>query len=623
MNTELYQRNERLLQQHHKSAYDVIKRQNIIENKMMWLCANASNTTTARSPEGIEIRFSGNYSLSLGVQRDLLIMNGFADGRGVAAALQAFNGDILVYEPCAELFAGILGAIDISAILSDARVSIILGHEESGCRRDLEVFFDSDASRLTKGMSYQLITDPFEEKLPVLSERFANFINAYSQVLSAKADRYKPNEEDSYRGLVNTLKNFPEYYENFRINELQGVHAGKIGVSVSTGPSLKFSLPYLKKYQNELVIFCADSAAKILLREGITPHFIGCLERVMGTRYLLDGLPALPNTYFVVPPVVRPDSIAKYQGPVLRIERDINYDNWFYNTGRVGDNIGSSVSHLNYVGLRILGCNPIYLVGQDSAYDPHTQGSHVAGADSRITSHGSWLRDKSDDCGKMAIDGYAHHKQFTMFYWHQNTIIFDKLITEYGGDVINVIPEEYGIPIPKTRRMDPDEAFTTAKKIRFNHGEQEQLLLSRLKKKELPEIGRDSLIAVRKYLDEYVREVRAIMQKISLFWMDHDISYMPELESHYQQFFAEMEKIQGDLASGENEMFKKILYPLVQNSFIHTGVSLGAILREKDVRKRINGQMNILMQFYSMLYFWSSRSLELIETENRQRWHYW
>lgn len=521
--------------------------------------------------------------------------------------------DVLVYEPD-----GGRGE-KLKTSLDSSKIHFISGTDFDHIKSDLISFFYNDQARFPKSLDAQIIA-------LMTGEPKENFLRAYNAVLQERIADFAANEEDSFRGLLNTLKNYPEYFSLPALMDLKGIHDGKPGIVVGSGPSLTKSLPLLKKYQDHAIIFCTGSALQTLLKAGITPDYTGTLERDIGTSYAFEGMPELSDCYLVAAPVTMPETLNLYKGPTLQFHRDIGYENWVVEPHKKIA-VGNSVSHLCYVGLRVLGCDPVILVGQDLCYDPTTGLSHHEEAHKYQTHVGDWLKQHGHNINikSFEADGFEGCRQKTTDVWNGFRNIFAELIAREKGDVYNAIPPQYGIPIPLTTRLNPEEAFTRfcQKKVVKKSLEKERLAS---RKVDSSVAGtKERLLRARRNLAALSQTALAVKREISEFVLLNDITAPDRgYEKKFQDFMQKLENYQLQILNFDAGFFDSHIMPLISTSHVRIGYELAQSLHhEKDLISRTFRQLALIMEWYGLLHHWCSRAHELIEHLNKTKWKFW
>ena len=180
---------------------------------------------------------------------------------------------------------------------------------------------------------------------------------------------------DSIVGIEHTLQHLPQMLAHPSLRDLLRIRqkASKNAVVVSTGPSLVKQLPLLKKYADSVAIFCADSAYAILHKHGIKPDYVLSLERFDPTSELFnyDFGEFDKDIIFVVASVTHPNTIKFFERnhrkyiiafrPGL-FSKFLKLDEFGY----IG--VHHSVSNMSFELAAYLGCENIFLIGQDLSY---------------------------------------------------------------------------------------------------------------------------------------------------------------------------------------------------------------------------------------------------------------
>ena len=174
-----------------------------------------------------------------------------------------------------------------------------------------------------------------------------------------------------------------------------GALRGFPAVLVSAGPSLKESLPLLQKLQNRAFLLAADTACKVLLKNGITPHGVVTLDAQAHSQQHFLGEDLSRTVLFsdivAHPPLlrqVRPwrllfSTTARFVAGVdgqVRRETTAGTGSLEKFYGTVAHlQSGGSVATTAFDLLRFLEADPVLLVGQDLAYTGrkiHSTGTH-------------------------------------------------------------------------------------------------------------------------------------------------------------------------------------------------------------------------------------------------------
>jgi hypothetical protein len=149
-------------------------------------------------------------------------------------------------------------------------------------------------------------------------------------------------------------------------------------ILASAGPSLAKNISLLPKASRHCMIGAVGTAVRPLLSQGVVPDFVVMTDPKQGMLQQLDGWETAEIALFFLSTLYH-GVVERYRGPKF-----ILYQNGYTPAEREASRrseplveTGGSVSTTLFSVARILGCQPICLVGQDLAY---TEGqSHVKG----------------------------------------------------------------------------------------------------------------------------------------------------------------------------------------------------------------------------------------------------
>ncbi|MCQ5366108.1 DUF115 domain-containing protein, partial [Anoxybacillus salavatliensis] len=269
----------------------------------------------------------------------------------------------------------------------------------------------------------------------------------------------------------NELKNLKHVLTRPRLKDLKDKYKGKPIICVSTGPSLDKQLPLLKKVKGKAVIVCAESAMRVLLKNGITPDIVCILERIENSFKLsVEGVQIPQETVLAGLTVIDPrifDYWPKYFVPIfknnLANSRFIN--DAFDNLGELY--CGNSVAHMCYMLANYMGGDPIIIIGQDLAYSDdgttHSKDSFYnlendQDIDDNIrTKIQESLLNEGMHNKTVYLDGYYGGKVRSRLLWQQFLIWYEHHVASSKTRTINAT--EGGVHIKGTERMPFKEAI--------------------------------------------------------------------------------------------------------------------------------------------------------------------
>lgn len=375
--------------------------------------------------------------------------------------LHPATAGVYLIEESLELFTAALMIGDWCEIISNKRVDLFVGLSPDDFQAAMKTSLETSATKVLG-----IHAKAFMHHAPAMLRRQAYFLEIPIRINAAEdellIEAIAP-AEDAYIGFMSTMQNLAACAGVPELSILRGEFAGKVGIAVSTGPSLSHSFGWLREAQHHTVIACADSALRILLREGITPHLVGCLERVPETKLLFADLPPLPQTYLLSNPIIWPETFQGYPGPKLLMLRSIVPLPLFFPESEHYVT-GISVSHLIYKALEVVGCHRILLVGQDLAYDRHSARTHADGMPELLIKYGQKHREESvkqstdPQCGVM-VEGNDGAPILTGYWYNRFRSLLTHLIRESGVETVNVIPADYGAKIQLAKWSAPGDAL--------------------------------------------------------------------------------------------------------------------------------------------------------------------
>ncbi|MDA0294396.1 MAG: DUF115 domain-containing protein [Planctomycetota bacterium] len=173
--------------------------------------------------------------------------------------------------------------------------------------------------------------------------------------------------------IENQLSNLDHYALGSGIADLAGVAAGRLGIVVSAGPSLRRNLPLLAApgVRDRCVIVATQTTLKPLLNAGIAPHFVTALDYHSISARFYEGLdPAvLEDTELVIDSKVNRAVPEAWPGRIRCIPSP-ELDRFLgpLGKGKAALEASATVAHLAYVFARHLGCDPVALIGQDLGF---------------------------------------------------------------------------------------------------------------------------------------------------------------------------------------------------------------------------------------------------------------
>jgi len=229
---------------------------------------------------------------------------------------------------------------------------------------------------------------------------YSGAITEFKKKLASRFSDLFTRLEFEERWVFNTLSKLPALSSMRPVSALFGLGKGAKALIVSTGPSLRDSLGEIAASRDRYFIACADSAYRVLLRSGITPHLVFSLDSQAHTAKHFGLLPRGEKGAFpilvcdaVSNPVVARDwrgeiclsFTAQYPDGRRVVSPGCDYleeEKFFAGApGLIPGDLqsGGSVATSIFDLMRLMEFDEIILVGQDLAYtrrEIHTPGTH-------------------------------------------------------------------------------------------------------------------------------------------------------------------------------------------------------------------------------------------------------
>lgn len=295
---------------------------------------------------------------------------GLANGDYVRSLMQITDSSnmICVYEPFKELFDAVLDNSDISDIINDERVTILVEGINDNCIIDYvsanTSYINKEHIRFYVSPNYNI----FEEEIG----KIRNILNYQLE----HVDFTRITEEYLKDNLINNeLLNLPVIVKERVINQLKNAiekdDISKVpAIIISAGPSLDKNINEILNAQGKAFIIAVDTALKAVLRAGIEPDITVCVDpRKELELFQLEGVKKIPAVYAVnVPHSI----VENHTGPVFFCGQRNSYSDSIYKEyfgeSAVELAAGGSVANTAFSLAVMLGFKTIILTGQDLAF---------------------------------------------------------------------------------------------------------------------------------------------------------------------------------------------------------------------------------------------------------------
>lgn len=178
----------------------------------------------------------------------------------------------------------------------------------------------------------------------------------------------------------NTKENIPRFKKENSIWNLEFKYYGKdekCMVLVGSSPCLAKDVEKLKELDDNFIIVCANSALKFLLRHGIKPHYVICVDSddIDIPQHLKNdnGTPISKDITLLASTVVCKKALDNWEGPIYflpyfsineELKRKIKYK-----LGKSVPSGGNSITSAFYTVSVIFGSRTVIFVGNEYCFD--------------------------------------------------------------------------------------------------------------------------------------------------------------------------------------------------------------------------------------------------------------
>ncbi|MBQ9118786.1 MAG: motility associated factor glycosyltransferase family protein [Lachnospiraceae bacterium] len=386
-------------------------------------------TEAAKWAEGLELAQTGA----------VVLMYGLGNGYCVRELLKHLSSDaaLILWEPSVAVYEHIKQKYDISDILQDARVRLLIyGQNE----REIFALLDTKI-HWSNAKKQSICIHPQYDKV------FPKGLAFFEEIIRNNNVRiYTNRNTEMHFGeaiATNTAFNLRYVPEAFLVRDIVGKFPKEVpAIIVAAGPSLDKNIEELKRAKGKAVIVATDTALRSLIKHEIIPDFAVVLDAKK------------PPSYFQNPESHQIPLFAKIEANkdilVLHQTEKIWYDSHEYlkrfltridRTPR-DYHAGGSVANAAFSICSTLGFERIVLIGQDLAYQGDV--THAGGRVSSI---------RAEDENVCYVDGVDGKPVKTRHDWVQYLKWFERVIGEVQGEIEVIDATEGGALIRGAKLM--------------------------------------------------------------------------------------------------------------------------------------------------------------------------
>jgi hypothetical protein len=305
---------------------------------------------------------------------ELIIAVGFGLGYHIETLLRKNpTVHIAVIEPSPHLLSEALRVRDASGVLTSDRVTFFSSAKNLAADKNVDCF----PGIKTQTIILRSYATVYPEEIEKINNEIQSFFNRRN-INTATLGRF------DRLWTKNIFKNAPFFFTLAGVKNLANMCQNLPAVVICAGPSLDSDLGEVGRLSNSTILIAVDTASTPLLRQGIVPDFVVSVDpQYVNSLYLsrtfLPGNGEKPPA-LVADPSIQPIVLRSYPGakvltssvfsPGKTIER--------YAGAKGSIAAGGSVAVAAFDLARILGADPIVLVGLDLSYS--TGKTHLSGS---------------------------------------------------------------------------------------------------------------------------------------------------------------------------------------------------------------------------------------------------
>jgi hypothetical protein len=297
-----------------------------------------------------------------------VVVVGFGLGYHVQALGERMGraGLVVVIEPDRALLKAVLARVDHAAWIASTNLVLVLDPEDRG---EWAARFHGLDPIIVQGL--KLLEHPpsrrrLEGVAKLVGDRMTETVRSAKLTMGTTLMR-------SVATANAYLANIALYAGGHGCAELRSRLAGRLGVVVSAGPSLRKNIAQLAApgVRDRCAIVATQTTLKPLLEAGVRPHFVCALDWHHISKRFYEGIRAedVAATTLVLDPQANPIIAESWPGPIRVFHADflqLILKHAARDMGRV--QTGNTVAHLCYSFARWLGCDPVAMIGQDLGF---------------------------------------------------------------------------------------------------------------------------------------------------------------------------------------------------------------------------------------------------------------
>ena len=344
------------------------------------------------------------------------------------------DGYLLAIELNPDILTAALTLRDQTGIFEDRRFHLIFGSDETEVSREIS----HEMEHVTRDHADQLEVFFHAPSFKCIPSTFPSLTNALEVLL---LERRFPAifgnlEKANYSLNREIVTSSPG------INVLKNSEKGRPGLLVSAGPSLDLILPYLHRMQKEFLIACVDTAFPILVKNNIQPDHVFSLDPQIDSAGHFVDFPA-GKTRLVFTPTANHNVLKIFSGERYVVYKEghrLSKDSKSAMKEKGTTRAGGSVACLALDMLIHVGCDPIFLIGQDCAFS----GNRYYSSQSQFNNQLQSKIIRTTPLGKLHHDKALEKKQLAVQCTQGNPLVTDQVMYSYLRTLEHIIKANPG-----------------------------------------------------------------------------------------------------------------------------------------------------------------------------------
>lgn len=527
------------------------------------------------------------------------------------------NRVVMIVEAFPQMFQKALMVADFTPLILSDKIQFFVGQDLNQLDQFFSAFFSNTMWLRFAGAIEKVFLEPATN----INDTFFTHVRLQlAKAIGHQFNLHYGSPYDSFRGLKNILANLPRLVEMAAIDQAQGTFTGKPGVLIASGPSLKHSLPYLKKIKDHAVLIPCPSALPLLNEEGIEPAIWLDIEREADDAAFFRSLPQKSSKVFVGLPLLVPETF-DLPNIIPAFMLSAVYSSWLPFDDVPITKFGHSSAHAAFALLQKLGCDPIILLGQDLSYSDDQ--SHAGGVwDATSDFHQMFRKEVGRN---FVVEGNNGQPVEVNLFWNTFLKSFaEDLIPNCPAKVYNVIPESMGAKIFGAERVDPQalpdllktEPFKVYDVLRQNLARPSEVTVEK-RKQTFIERASQAIQSLQRAVvdnDEFTIKCKELQFRSELTSRDWQrakqlyLNFNKELEAFFARFY--------DNPSYQKDRFPylELFHPIVQ------GYMLKGFIKYFESAADLDGDFNVINEKIDQIHqmakeqsFWARQVIKLLQ----------